>query len=309
MQKETILINNKTVLVLGGRGFIGRYIVKHLKLLGAKVVIGTRFESNHRGFRQIKLQHIHRTPNWVEALEGIDVVVNTVGILRQRKGESYDTIHNKAVKELANQCKQRNVRIVHISALGLTNPLLSRFSKSKYQGELSLKNSGANWAIVRPSLVDGEGGYGARWFQRVARWPIQFIPANATGVFAPIDADDLGEAVAKIALLEKKEYAEKNRVYELAGNQNVNVTQYLELLRPNKKRVFTINVPAFVARVASHMLDILHLTPFSFGHYELLKHNNLPMVNRLEEILNRPPVIIGAKGLAVERKHKEWVLT
>ena len=309
MQKEAILINNKTVLVLGGRGFIGHHIVKHLKLLGAKVVIGTRFESKHRDYCQIKLQQIHRTPNWVEVLEGIDVVVNTVGILRQRKGESYDTIHNKAVKELANQCKQRNVRIVHISALGLTNPLLSRFSKSKYQGELSLKNSGANWAIVRPSLVDGEGGYGARWFQRVATWPIQFIPANAKGVFAPIDADDLGEAVAKIALLEEKEYAEINRVYELAGNQNVNVTQYLELLRPNKKRVFTINVPAFVARAASHMLDILHLTPFSFGHYELLKHNNLPMVNRLEETLNRPPVIIGAKGLAVERKHKEWVLT
>ena len=77
MQKETTLINNKTVLVMGGRGFIGRYIVKHLKLLGAKVVIGTRFESNHRGFRQIKLQHIHRTPNWAEVLEGIDVVVNT----------------------------------------------------------------------------------------------------------------------------------------------------------------------------------------------------------------------------------------
>ena len=42
MNRQQKINTQQTVLVIGGRGFIGRHIVKKLQQLGANVVIGTR---------------------------------------------------------------------------------------------------------------------------------------------------------------------------------------------------------------------------------------------------------------------------
>lgn len=286
----------KTILVLGGRGFIGRHVVKHLALLGANVITGSRQKDNKNiSVRQTTLHDIKKPEDCITALEGIDVVINTVGILRQRYRETYDQVHHQAVKSIADACAKTNTRFVHISALGLQNPVKSRFSISKRNGEQAIKNSRANWAIVRPSLVDGEGGFGARWFQWVAKWPIYFIPQDAKGVFAPINANDLGEAIARIALMQTPERTPSNRIYELGGNQQVHVLDYLKLLRPNRlgAPALVIKIPAIVARTFSHLFDLIQFSPYSFGHYEMLKNNNLPVQNHLQTILGRPATAIG----------------
>ena len=63
---------------------------------------------------------------------------------------------------LARACRELPKRFVHVSALGLHADARSRFLTSKLAGEVAIKTSGAHWAIVRPSLLDGEGGCGAR---------------------------------------------------------------------------------------------------------------------------------------------------
>ena len=63
---------------------------------------------------------------------------------------------------LARTCRELPKRFVHVSALGLHADARSRFLTSKLAGEVAIKTSGGHWAIVRPSLLDGEGGCGAR---------------------------------------------------------------------------------------------------------------------------------------------------
>ena len=290
MNKQFDINAQQTVLVLGGHGFIGSHIVQHLNSLGARVVIGTRKNNLSAEEKHIALHKMETLEQWDAALEGIDVVVNAVGILRQRFNETYEKVHHHAIANLAEACANKQHRLVHISALGLNNHAQSRFINSKLQGEIALQNSLANWVIVRPSLVDGSGGFGAKWFRRVAQWPIHVAPDNARGLFAPIHVSDLGEAVAKIALKTLPE--DSNRVYELGGEHKVNMLEHLERLRLSKTKPFRLTVPAWLARVASHLLDGLHLTPYSFGHYELLKHNNYPANNRLSEVLERPAKVI-----------------
>lgn len=48
----------QNVLVLGGRGFIGRYAVKHLRQLGANVIIGTRNTNFFKKDKQEKYREI-----------------------------------------------------------------------------------------------------------------------------------------------------------------------------------------------------------------------------------------------------------
>ena len=295
--KNKSLNKKQNVLVLGGTGFIGRYVAKHLTQFGANVIIGTRKPNSgamRLGYklenrRCAILQNLKTEDDLQDLLEGVDVLVNAVGILRQRWQETYNQVHHQAVKVLAEGCAQNDIRMVHVSALELTNPLKSGFASSKVRGEKALIASGANWALVRPSLVDGQGGFGARWFRRVAKWPVQFIPNNMKGAFAPIDANDLGEAIAKIALMKDAEKTNADRVYELGGAVHFDLKDYLNQLRPKGlKPARQINVYPVLARIVSHICDLLHITPFSFGHYELLEYGSAPKTNHLEKILGRP---------------------
>jgi len=128
------------VLVIGGRGYIGRHIAKHLNDLGAEVIIGTR--ALHRNIaaneRVIALHKMHDYQAWLDAIDGVDCVINTVGILRQRFGESYEQVHHHAVAKLASACQTKDSKLIHISALGLQSDVRSRFMHSKLDGEAAL---------------------------------------------------------------------------------------------------------------------------------------------------------------------------
>lgn len=289
MNTQKIELNpTQTVLVIGGNGFIGSHVVTQLEKLGALVIIGSRCKRGNRSIncRKIPLHKLLKDEHYKNELADIDVVINTVGILRQRIGESFDQIHHLAVAELAKQCRRRNIRLVHVSALGISNPVTSQFSKSKLLGERAIKASNADWHIVKPSLVDGESGYGAKWFRRIAQWPVLIAPSNAVGKLTPIDVSDLGEIIAKIALTNKQSASNSERIYELGGSEYASTFDYLEAIsqRAGKPR---IKIPYWIARATSHLFDLLHLTPYSFGHYELLKFDNCPTINRADEILGR----------------------
>jgi uncharacterized protein YbjT (DUF2867 family) len=299
----------ETVLVLGGSGFVGRHAVEALRLAGRRTVIGTRFPSRpdrflpevvrHSERRETRFERLLKAGDWDRILEGIDVVLNCVGILRQRGHETYDRVHHLAPAALAAACRLRGIRLVHVSALGLEARARSRFLKSKRAGEVAIRNSGADWLVVRPSLLDGDGGFGATWLRRVARWPVHPVPAG-DGRIAVLDVRDLGEALARLAFapVSSRKAGIRSREFELGGPTACTLAEHLLALR----RMYTtrharqISIPSPVARLASHVCDLLHMTPFSYGHWELLGRDNRPDANRLSEVLGRMPRSVGLVG-------------
>ena len=290
------------VLVLGGGGFIGRHAVVALLALGDRVDVGSRHpsrlagrlppEAHHCPRRQVHFEDLLTPEAWTDALRDIDVVVNCVGILRQRGRETYRRVHHLAPAALAEACRRGGQRLVHVSALGLQPPMRSGFLRSKADGEAALCRSGANCCIVRPSLLDAErGGYGAAWIRRVARWPVHALPADAKGLIAALDVRDLGEALANLAHRERLDHAGQPSEFELGGGQAMSLRDYLAALRAlhSRRPALRVDVPGWLARLASHACDLLHVTPFSFGHWELLRRDNLPMHNHLPQLLGRAP--------------------
>lgn len=284
------------VLVLGGNGFIGSNIVVKLRAQGAQVLIGSRKSNSQNKMSAILMQKMLQTDDWLSTLNSLcfqagDVVVNSVGILRERPSESYEKIHYLALKALTLACVQLNIRLIHISAIGLKQTAKSQFISSKFAGEQAVLESGAKAIIVRPSLLDGEGGYGAKWFRRVAAWPIQFV-MQSDGLVAPLEVADLGEAVANLC---KMDFDDLPKVIELGGNDIVTIPQYLNQLRraKNKKPALQIAIPKYVVRIASHIFDVFAWTPLSFGHFELMQGYNAPAKNSLPMLLGRKPYEVG----------------
>lgn len=285
------------VLVLGGAGFIGRHASAALQAAGCEVVVGTRNPDRTRSklpwpspvvdFRKVRLERHLESRSWSEVLEGIDAVVNCVGILRQRGRETYDRVHHRSPAALAAACAEAGLRLVHVSALGLRAPVRSRFLHSKREGEDAIRACGGDWCIVRPSLLDGEGGFGARWIRWVAGWPLHVLPGNASGRIAALDVRDLAEALARLVLAPRVD--EGSREYELGGLQERSIGEQLQAMSARARPARGVALPAWLARLASHACDLLHVTPYSFGHYELLRFDNCPRPNRLPELLGRVP--------------------
>ncbi len=50
-----------------------------------------------------------------------------------------------------------------------------------------------------------------------------------------------------------------------------------------------VRLPQMISRLFAQLCDRLHLTPYSIGHHDLLEHNNVPSMNHLPAIINRPP--------------------
>lgn len=105
------------ILVLGGKGFIGRQVASALKAKGAEVIIGSRKAiADKNNIREIKLHEIQNLKSWLDEFQSLDMIVNCVGILRERSGETYEAIHIEAPATMANACAQLNAIHPYICA-------------------------------------------------------------------------------------------------------------------------------------------------------------------------------------------------
>ncbi|MDP2075417.1 NAD(P)H-binding protein [Hydrogenophaga sp.] len=287
------------VLLLGANGFIGGHVLRALLARGCEVVAVRRRAPERavaalaepHSWLHLQLHTLLHPEAWRLHLHGIDVVINCVGILRQRLGERYEDVHHRMPKALAQACADAGVRLIHTSALGLHEGAKSRFLSSKLHGEQAVQASGADHCIVRPSLIDGIGGFGASWLRMLASWPVHFVPRGATGRIAALQANDLAEAFAVLAHMPTLVH---QREANLGGERLFAYRHYLQVLRgiehaqPTPKALQVL-LPDWVSRVGAHLCDLFRFSPFSYGHWILLQRDNMPVPNALPKLLGRAP--------------------
>lgn len=289
------------VLVLGANGFIGRHAALALQSEGCALVLAGRHPERDDPRlpaalapcprRRARFEDLVEPAAWATLLDGVDVVLNCVGILRPVGRARYDAVHRAAPGALAVACAARGLRLVHVSALGLRPDARSGFLRSKWAGEQAIRAAGGDWHLVRPSLLDGPGGFGARWIRRVAQWPLALLPADAVGRMAPLDVRDLGLALARLA---REGHA--RREHELGGGEARTMREHLARMRAPARGPAppALRLPGLLARLGAHACDALHVTPYSFGHWELLLRDNLPAHDALPGLLGRAPRRVAA---------------
>jgi len=294
------------VLVLGGTGFVGRHAAAALRARGHQVLIGTRHPKRALAklppalrdceLREIHLESLTTRYVWQPLLAGVDAALNAAGILRERGGETFERVHQMAPGALALACERLGVRLVHVSALGLRRESRDRYVRSRLQGERVIAETRADYSLVRPSLLDGEGGFGSDWLRRAACWPLHLTPADARGRFAALQVRDLGEALAALSEIRG---CDDLREVELGGIARRTMAEHLDALRgargddPGGHPALRVPVPAPLARLAAACCDLLHFSPLSSGTLELLRRDNLPARNLLPALLGRAPAPVG----------------
>lgn len=185
------------ILLLGADGFIGRHLDVALRAAGHAVVRGVRHVRAAGGIG-IDYRRDHETSVWRERLAGIDVVINTVGILSERQKDDFLHIHTTAPLALFSACRAVGVRkVVHISALG-ADTRRTAYLASKADADDALSGMGMMGVVVRPGLVFGSDGTSSRFFLALASLPLHGLPGDGQQLLRPIHIDDLCELVLNI---------------------------------------------------------------------------------------------------------------
>jgi uncharacterized protein YbjT (DUF2867 family) len=237
----------RTVLVLGGTGFVGVHVVAKLVDDGHRVLVPTRRRERARDVQLLPTVTVVETdvndPARLATLVGrAEVVVNLVGILHEEGGLTFQRAHVELPRNVIAACKAAGVRrLVHMSALGAAVDGPSKYQRSKGEGEALVMASGLDWTILRPSVIFGRGdSFLAMFAKLVALLPVVALAApNAR--FQPVWIGDVAHCF----------------VHSVADDRTIG--QRYDLCGP---KVYTLReLVAYVGRVTGHERPILPLGP------------------------------------------------
>ena len=192
------------VLVLGASGFVGRSVCARLASRGIAIRALTRGLLKARPLRVIpSLEIVAGTPHddadLARALDGVDAVVNLVGILHQSRREPFEKVHVDLPRRLARACRAAGVRrLVHMSALHAGRDGPSQYLRSRGRGEDALREEGAGLAvtILKPSVIFGRDDSFLNLFAGLVR-PLPVVPLAGAGTrFQPVWVEDVARAAA-----------------------------------------------------------------------------------------------------------------
>ncbi len=280
----------KLVTVFGGSGFIGRYVVQALARRGHRIRVAVRRPDLAGHLQplgmvgQIKAIQANLRYRWSvdRAVEGVDAVVNLVGILAESGRQTFDAVQAfgpRAIGEAARA--QRISNVVHVSAIGADQPSTAGYLRSKAEGEAGIRETLPQAVIMRPSIVFGPEDEFFNRFAAMARFsPMLPLIGGGKTRFQPVFAGDVGEAIARAV----DGGARPGATYELGGPEVLTFRQCLErMLVATKRRRLLLPVPWFAARAMGRVGQFMPGKPITLDQVRMLALDNVVSAEAVAE--------------------------
>lgn len=272
----------RTVTIFGGSGFIGRYIVQKFAHKGDTIRIAVRnpiaanFLKPLGEVGQITpvQASVHSPQQIKKAIQGADIVINLVGILYEKRHQTFEAIHVEGARAVAEIAFKEGVqRLLHMSALGANLKSRSRYASTKARGEEEVLKHFPQTTIFRPSVVFGPEDAFLNRFAEMARFS-PFLPLIGGGKtrFQPIYVGDVAEGFLKASLKTET----RGNLYELGGPAIYTFKELMEYLLGtiHRKRAL-IPLPFPLAKVMATFAQFLPTPPLTPDQVELLKTDSV----------------------------------
>lgn len=274
------------IVVFGAAGVLGRAVVQTLALRGHDV----------RGLARADVDFA-AGPD-AQALRplvrGADIVVNTVGILIERGGNTWERVHTQAAAALASACEaERVARVVHVSALGVGSGIAGGYMASKLAAEQAFARHCVDYAIVRPALLVDPACDSTRLFRALAALPVIGLPGllhPGRSLIAPIAVHDVAACIARIAEHPKA----LRRVIELAGPEPMTYREMLRRYRQGYGRgaALWLPLPWWLMMLTAHAATLAPQRVFSPDTVRMLRAGTQPQCNEAARWLGHAPAAI-----------------
>ena len=301
-------MKNQICTILGGGGFIGRYLVRNLTKKNYRCIISTR-KAFQKGY--LKTQ---ATPGAIElldwnsnnfselkeAIKNSDIVINLIGILYETRKQKFYNIHSGIPEAISKICSESDVKkFIHVSAIGANETSKSLYQKSKFQGEVKALNNFKNTVIIRPSVVCGTEDNFTNLFSKLSILPV--IPLVGINYkFQPILVNDVASAIVQAIETNNNE----GKIYEIGGPKVISFGDMVKsILKTINKKRFVVQMPMAIAKIQSTITDLLPIPP-------ILTKDQCKILSEADNVVSNNHLTLkdlDINPLDVEEEMKKWL--
>lgn len=266
------MMKNRLVTVIGGGGFLGRYVVQDLLKAGARVRIAERDPrralylkpQGGLGQTQFVAADVTRPDTLTRAIQGSDAVVNLAGSFADPDG-----VQAKGAGHMAQAATNAGAKaLVQISAIGADAAAESAYGRSKAEGEAAARQAFPQATILRPSILFGREDQFVNRFARMLAFPV--VPIVRAGVkLQPVFVGDVAGAVSA-ALADPGKHG--GNAYELGGPDVLSMGELFRWIAARTGRTPNfVDMPDAVAKIVARLPG----SPISWDQWLMLQHDNV----------------------------------
>lgn len=297
-------VSGITATVFGAYGFVGRYFVDELGKRGSRVYIpyrGCEMEVRHIKpmFDLGRLGLMPFSPRDKEsiydAVKNSDVVINLIGkhyetkhIVPTRRADGnlsrvnydFEEVNVTIPRVLAEISKEAGVSsFIHVSALSADLESKSRWSRTKAEGEIAVREAFPDSIIVKPATIFGPEDRFLNWIaQTNHRFPFFPLLNNGQTLVQPIHSIDVGKAL--MAIVDNcDEFAGKT--FQLAGPAEYTFKEVAEYVSDvTMVRSSLVDVPVPVASAVGSFVEQLVQPVLTADHVAQMMEDVLPRADK-----------------------------
>jgi NADH dehydrogenase len=278
-------MQHKNILVIGGSGFIGRYIVNLLVGRGCRVLVPSRRRDHAKHLILLPTcdvveANVHDDAALERLVDGQHAVINLVGILHGTEAQ-FERVHVTLTQRVLAACARNKARrYLHMSALGADPNGPSMYQRSKGRAEQAVRESKLAWTIFQPSVVFGAEDAFLNMFASLAAIAPVLPIGGADVKFQPVWVED----VARAFVNSLDSDATVGKTYELAGPRTYTLRELVRFAASaagHKRPV--IALPDGIARLQARLMELAPGEP-------LLSRDNLDSMKR-DNIASRQPYV------------------
>ena len=275
-------MQDKTIAVIGGAGFVGRAVIEKLARKGARILVLTRNAERAKILKPLGdvgqitavAGNVLNDADLERVLAPADMVVNLVGVLVSKGKQSFPALHAELPQRIAEIGQKHGVKkIVHVSALGADLASVSQSARSKAEGERGLLRVMPQASILRPSVIFGPGdGFFCRFGQMAMIAPALPLIGGGHNLMQPVYIGDVAEAV--IRCLDDR--TTDGQIYELGGPKQYSFKELMQLTREAIGRpVALVRIPSALMSVPAALFSVLPNPPITKDQIRQLGIDNV----------------------------------
>lgn len=269
------------VFVTGGTGFVGKAVIRALLAHGFTVrcLVRPGSEADLKGFEGIeRVPGDVLIPKGLEAsMEGCVALIHLVGIIREWPGwgVTFERLHSLATANMVKAAEAAEVsRFIHMSTLGTRPDARSRYHRTKWEAEETVRTSRLQWTVFRPSIIYGVSDGFVSMLARMIKW-LPAAPVIGDGKYRlqPVPVGQVAEGFAR-ALADPES---RNHIYEAGGPRSYAFTEILDLIGAalGKSKVRKVYQPIALIRPLVRLLESLPFFPLTSDQLLMLQEDNV----------------------------------
>jgi uncharacterized protein YbjT (DUF2867 family) len=237
-------MKHTNILLAGATGYLGSFVLNALienqNQVLAIVRNPNKLKINNENFLEVKQAEVTKPDTLRDICKGINTVISTVGITRQKDGLTYLDVDYKANMNLLEEAKKAGVKhFVYVSAINGNKYRNLKIFEAKEKFVDALKSSGLNYTIIRPNGFFSD----MKDFLQMAKSGRVYLFGSGNQKFNPIHGKDLATFIVD-------NLEETNKEFTIGGPNVLSLNDISKLaLNAFNKPIKIIHLPDWMRKL------------------------------------------------------------